>query len=166
MTNEPPTGLRMNVLQSYISDPISDPDFFASCPGKELVSWSNWLVLKQLRGLLVSEEKKVQDQFNNEFMNLRRIFVIEVVLIINRSEEIMEKNMRAWIAISRAKNSALNCSSYTWNVYRSLKVCRMFVDYFKKKLLYVLFFYRSGRNFCLACVSSMPWSRREGSLVH
>lgn len=52
-------------------------------------------MLKQLRGLLVSEEKKVQDQFNNEFMNLRRIFVIEVVLIINRSEEIMEKNMRA-----------------------------------------------------------------------
>lgn len=44
MTNEPPTGLRLNLLQSYVSDPLSDPAFFAGCPGKEQVNFLSEVV--------------------------------------------------------------------------------------------------------------------------
>ncbi|KFM83094.1 Dynein heavy chain 12, axonemal, partial [Stegodyphus mimosarum] len=31
MTNEPPTGLKQNLFQSFLSTPISDKDFYLGC---------------------------------------------------------------------------------------------------------------------------------------
>ncbi|XP_063709228.1 dynein axonemal heavy chain 12-like [Culicoides brevitarsis] len=92
MTNEPPTGLKQNLLKSYNSEPMNDVDFYSGCPPLKETAFTRLLFGICFFHAVVQERKKfgalgwnIPYGFNESDF---QISVQQLQLFLNTYEEI------------------------------------------------------------------------------